>query len=296
MARRKRLDGKVVVITGAARGIGAATARALHARGASVVLVGLEPELLEQLATELGERASWYEADVTDMARLEDVARCVDVCFDGIDVLVANAGIHIIGALETAPVEQIERVLDVNLYGVWRTNRAFLPLLKKRGGYLLNIASQAAALHLPLMGPYAASKAAVEALSNCLRIEMAPSGVQIGCAYFSFIDTDLVRHSFEHPATQQGLPRYIKRVAPLPSAIRAIERAIDRRARTTWAPRGTGLSLRWRTFLQPLVERKLGRDRSLPETLRLARPDAREAPPQDPILGVAVPERDHVAP
>ena len=112
--------------------------------------------------------------------------------------------------------------MNVNLFGVWRTDRAVLPHVIERKGYLLNIASLAAAAHAPLMGPYAASKAGVEGLTDSLRVEMAPTGARAGCAYFGFIDTDLVRASFEQPSTKvmegimpafdsQGVPRLGRR-------------------------------------------------------------------------------------
>ena len=167
--------GRTVFITGAARGIGAAIATRLHAAGANVALVGLEPELLEELAASLGDRAAAFEADVTDFEALQRAVRGTVERFGAIDVAIANAGISYIGRLATAPVQQVERALEVNLMGVWRTDRAVIEQIVARRGYLLNIASLAAASHTPLMGPYSASKAGVEALTNCLRAETAPT-------------------------------------------------------------------------------------------------------------------------
>src|SRR5690606_8055079 len=123
MARRHELAGATVFVTGAARGIGAGAAQRLHARGANVALVGLEPELLERRASELGERALWFEADVTDQGALQRAVEVTVERFGGIDVAIANAGIHTIGSLAGAPVEAVERTLEVNLMGVWRTDR-----------------------------------------------------------------------------------------------------------------------------------------------------------------------------
>jgi NAD(P)-dependent dehydrogenase (short-subunit alcohol dehydrogenase family) len=290
---RKRYDisGRTVLITGAARGIGAQTAVRLHAKGANVALVGLEPELLEALASGLGDRAAWFEADVTDADALERAVQGTLSRFGGLDVAIANAGIHYIGALATAPIEQVERTLDVNLYGVWRTDRAVLGALTERNGYLLNIASLAAASHAPLMGPYAASKAAVEALSDSLRVEMAPAGVAVGCAYFGFIDTDLVRGSFAHPSTQlmsAMLPPGIRKPVPVSVAVDAIERGIERRAARLWAPRYVGSALRMRGVMQPLLERRAVHSRRLAEAVRLADPETGTLEAQDDLLGVAV--------
>ena len=126
------VEGRTVFITGAARGIGAATARRLYAKGANVALVGLEPERLEQNAAELGERAAFFEVDVTDLAALQWAVSATVERFGGIDVAVANAGISYTGALATAPVEQVERTLAVNLLGVWRTDRAVIAEVAKR--------------------------------------------------------------------------------------------------------------------------------------------------------------------
>ena len=200
MARR-RLDvnGRTVFVTGAARGIGGRVAERMHSKGANVALVGLEPDLLEERAAKLGDRAAWFEADVTDTEALERAVKGTIERFGGIDVAVANAGIHTVGSLITAPPEQIERTINVNLFGVWRTDRAVLPYVIERKGYLLNIASLAAAAHAPLMGPYAASKAGVEGLTDSLRVEMAPTGARAGCAYFGFIETDLVKATSSIP-------------------------------------------------------------------------------------------------
>jgi NAD(P)-dependent dehydrogenase (short-subunit alcohol dehydrogenase family) len=268
------IAGRTAFITGAARGIGHATARRLHELGAKVALVGLEPELLEQRANELGARALPIHADVTDLAALEQAVAETVERFGGIDIAIANAGIANVGSWAEAPVEQVERTLAVNLLGVWRTNRAVLPQVTNSKGYLLNIASLAAAGHAPLMGPYAASKAGVEALSNSLRVELAPTGARVGCAYFGFIDTDLVRAGYSQPPSRvmQGMmPAFIRNPQPLEVAVDAIERGVRRRKARIWAPRYVGPALALRGLMQPLTERRLMRSAELPEALQLAR-------------------------
>ena len=287
MSRGERFDvnGRTVFITGAARGIGAGSAERLHARGANVALVGLEPELLEQNAAQLGERAASFEADVTDLDALERAVRATVERFGAIDVAIANAGIAFTGAaLASAPVEQVERTLAVNMLGVWRTDRAVIGQIMQRRGYLLNVASLAAVVHGPLMGPYTSAKAGVEALTDALRVEAAVSGARIGCAYFGFIDTDLVRASFAVPSAQGmtgQMPAFMRNPAPLSVAIDAIERGIERRAPRVWAPRWIGPMLAARGILQPLIER-----RALSESMRIAQATG-EAQAQDPLLGVA---------
>src|ERR1700694_1922760 len=100
------VDGRTVSITGAARGIGAAAAERLHAKGANVALVGLEPERLEENAARLGDRAAFFEADVSDIDALEHAVRGTVERFGAIDVAIANAGIAFTGSLASAPIEQ----------------------------------------------------------------------------------------------------------------------------------------------------------------------------------------------
>ena len=284
------VNGRTVLITGAARGIGKATAERLHGKGANVALVGLEPERLEQNAAQLGDRAIAIEVDVTDFDALRRAVKRTVERFGAIDVGIANAGIAFTGPLATTPVEQVERTLAVNLLGVWRTDRALIEQITQRGGYLLNIASLAAVARSPLMGGYTASKAGVEALSDVLRIETAPSGARVGCAYFGFLDTDLVRAGFAQPSSElmrTGQPGFIANPAPLVKAIDAIERGIERRSARLWAPRWVGPMLAMRGLLQPLLERRALRDGdALADALRVAESSG-EAQSQDPLLGVA---------
>src|SRR4051794_33743045 len=155
------VQGKTIFITGAARGIGAEAARQLRAKGARIALAGLEPELLEQRAAELGGDTAWFEADVSDRDAIEAaVAEAVER-FGGIDVVIANAGVAGGGPVVSMDPDAFETIIDVNLLGVWRTVRASLPHVTARGGYVLPVASLAAALHGPMMSAYAASKAGV---------------------------------------------------------------------------------------------------------------------------------------
>lgn len=286
------LHGRTVFITGAARGIGAEAAVRLHARGANVALVGLEPELLAGVADQLGDRAEVFEADVTDGHALERAVAGTVARFGALDVAIANAGLHFVGALATAPIEQLERELEVNLHGVLRTVRAVLPQVIERRGYVLNVASLAAASHAPLMASYAASKAGVEALTDCLRMELAPTGAKAGCAYFGFIDTDLVRGGLGHPssrAMERVMPGFVRRPVPVSRAVDAIERAVLGRRARVWAPRYVGAALALRGVMQPLLERRAMRDPRVREAVAMAAPDAGHLGGQDPMLGIAVP-------
>jgi NAD(P)-dependent dehydrogenase (short-subunit alcohol dehydrogenase family) len=280
VAERHDVSGKVVLITGPARGIGAEAARQLYAKRAQVALVGLEPELLEQRAQELGPRAAWFEADVTDVGALRQAVEGTVERFGGIDVLIANAGIAPIGTVFSIDPEAFERTIEINLLGVWRTVRVALPHVVERRGYILPIASLAAALHLPLMAHYAATKAGVEAFANALRGELRHTGTKVGVAYFSFIDTDMVRESLDQsPAKllRESTPGPVSGVASVESAGRAIVRAVERRARKAYAPRWVPVPLALRGVLQPLIDKQ--NLAAIEQAVRLAEAEAAESRP-----------------
>ena len=174
---KQELDGRVVFITGPARGIGAALARSLAARGARLGLAGREPEKLAALSAELGPAHRWYECDVTDAASLERAVRSTAEELGGIDVAVANAGIASHGTVAVTPMDALARVIDVNLTGVVRTVHAALPHLVARRGYALLISSAAALAAMPGLAVYAAAKSGVEQFANALRLELAHKGV-----------------------------------------------------------------------------------------------------------------------
>ena len=203
MGRAKELAGQVVVITGAARGLGALVARRLAARNAQVALLGLEPEELASVSASCGPRSRWWEVDVTDERALADIAAGVLEAYERIDVVVANAGIAIGGPFIHSEAGSFTRVIEVNLLGSVATARAFLPALVESKGYLLQVASLAALAPSPMMAAYCASKAGVEAFAHSVRAEVAHHGVGIGVAYLSWTDTDMVRGADADPALRE---------------------------------------------------------------------------------------------
>src|SRR3954471_14977088 len=216
------LAGRRVLITGAARGIGAALARRLHERGARVALSGLEPELLEAVAASCG-GAVWRSGDAADRAQVEASVAAAVGALGGLDVVVANAGVAAQLPLIGGNPAVMERTLAVNVMGVYNTLRAAGPHVSHERGYALAISSLAAALHPPLLGAYSASKAAVEALGDSLRCELRSSGARVGLAYFAELDTDMTHRGFGTEAAKSIAALSLSRVASLEVGIDALE-------------------------------------------------------------------------
>src|SRR5688572_12333531 len=189
----------------------------------------------------------------------------------GLDAAVANAGIAAGGPLRLQSLRSWERVIEINLLGVMYTDRAALPHLERSRGYLLNIASTAAVLRGPGMSAYCSAKAGVEALSDCLRIEMQPYGVDVGVAYFLFLDTDMVNDSErEMPllrrAKSEG-PKFLSRTYPLAPAIDEVVDAIAERRRRVSYPRWFTRALAVRQlFASTMAERATAK--RVPEAMR----------------------------
>jgi NAD(P)-dependent dehydrogenase (short-subunit alcohol dehydrogenase family) len=263
------LRGRRVLITGAARGIGAALAVRLHERGARVGLLGLESEGLEGVARRAGD-APWRPCDVADRAQVDAGVRAIATALGGLDVVVANAGVAAQLPLVGGDPAIFERTLGVNVLGTYYTLRAAGALVSHPRGYALAVASLAAALHLPLMGAYCASKAAVEALGNALRIELRPTGARVGVAYFAEIDTDMTARGFgTRAAALAPSTGPFTKVAPLETAIAALERGIERRARTIAAPGFVGPLLPVRSVVQRVIDLRMRRN--VTEMLAIAR-------------------------
>ncbi len=248
--------GKVVFVTGGARGIGLDAAQRLHARGARVAVVDVDAARAETEAGRLGVRALGLRGDVTDRAQLETTVEQVITSFGRIDVVIANAGI-------APPVESVlngdeaafDRVLDVNLHGVVNTVRATLPALVASGGYLLFVASLYSIVNGALSAPYAMSKTAVEALARSLRVELAGTAVDVGIAYFGFIDTKLLRDTAEKRGVvelRRTLPSFITKPVPVGRAGASIAAGVEARAPRVTAPRWIRLTLPARGLIQYL--------------------------------------------
>jgi NAD(P)-dependent dehydrogenase (short-subunit alcohol dehydrogenase family) len=265
---RYDIAGRVALVTGAARGIGYETARRLHQRGASVALADLEPAAVEAAASRIGPQRTLAAAcDVTDRATVEGVVERAADRFGGVDVVVANAGIAPPPATMRVVDPAIqERVIEVDLLGVWRTVRAGLPQVVQRGGHVVVVASIYAFLNGALGSSYAVSKAGVEQLGRALRIELAPHRASASVAYFGFIDTDMTRVFDTDPILrryQEMMPRVLMRRIPPTTAAEALVRGIERRSPRIVAPRAWRAYSALRGLLNPLLDARMERDERL---------------------------------
>ena len=252
------IGGKVVLITGAAHGIGAATARRLASRGARLALIDVDGAALQRVADEC-RGAWWAPADVTDDAGLRDAVRAAARELGGIDVAVVNAGVAAPGLLRFAAPAAFERTVAVNLTGAWRTLDAALPHLIARRGYALCVGSVAGVAHLPALAAYSVSKAGLEALTDALRLELAHLGVEVGMAYFSWVETALVTGGSPGGRSRAGslaMPP-LHRIHPVADAARVIGDAIEHRRRAVFHPRWLRAVLPARGLLPLILERGL---------------------------------------
>jgi 3-oxoacyl-[acyl-carrier protein] reductase len=184
------LSGKSALVTGASGGIGAAIARALHARGAAVALSGTKVEVLEALRTELGERAVVTPADLADTAAAESLLKQAEDALGQVDILVNNAGLTRDALALRMKDEDWQTVLEVNLTAAFRLARAALRgMMRRRWGRIVGITSITAVTGNPGQANYAAAKAGLIGLSKALAAEVASRGITVNCVAPGFIAT-----------------------------------------------------------------------------------------------------------
>ena len=258
---RTSLSGRVVLITGGASGIGAATAGALLARGAVPVLVDCDSAALASTVDALGGGLLAIAADVARMADCEAAVATALEVHGRIDVVWANAGIASLGPLLLTDPAAWRRCIEVNVFGTFNSVRAALPAVIRQRGYVLATASVSSFAHPPAVSAYAASKAAVEAMCNAWRLELAAHGVGVGTVYASWVQTPMVAEGDLHPAFRRlraTMPAPLRRAIEAPVAAEMISHGIEQRARRIWVP-GWVRWLHWmRAALHtPLAERQL---------------------------------------
>ena len=238
---------RIALITGATAGIGRHAALYLAARGFRVIATGRNAEALAELGVEAEGDLTPLRLDVTDQASIDSAVEVVERITNGhgIDVLVNNAGYGDIAPMETTTDKDLRAVFDTNVFGLMAVTRAFLPRMRERGaGRIVNVSSLGGLFTLPLFGAYNATKHAVESMSDAMRIELRPFGIEV-----SLIEPGPIRTKFSTTSLksveryQDGSPyapvlqrfadltRRTDRMAPGP---RATSRAIHHAAASRW--------------------------------------------------------------
>jgi NAD(P)-dependent dehydrogenase (short-subunit alcohol dehydrogenase family) len=259
------LNGKVALVTGAARGIGFETARQMHLRGASVAVLDLDAAEAREAAERIGARAIGVGADVTDMGAMQAAVADVVEKLGGLDVAVANAGIaqRNFASVRAISGEEWERVFEVDLLGVWRTARAALPQIVERRGQMVVVSSVYAFANGFGNSPYAVAKSGVESLGRALRIELAPHGASATVAYFGWVDTKLVQDAFAQPDADRVRdlsPDFLlKRITP-DEAGAGLVRGIEERAPRVFVPKWWRYVSALRGIVNPLLDRRMETD------------------------------------
>jgi short-subunit dehydrogenase len=253
-----QLGGSSVLLTGASGGIGGAIARALHARGARVVLSGRRADVLERLRAELGAEATVVEADLADAAA---VRRLVERCGQ-LDALVANAGLPASGRIEGFTPEEIDRALDVNLRAPIQLSRALVPGMVERGrGHLLFVSSLSGKIASGRSALYSATKFGLRGFAGGLREDLIGSGVGVTAVYPGFVsDAGMFADA------NVKLPPGVGTVTPAAVADAVVRGIEQERAEIDVAPIG----LRIGGLLWPLAPPALGAVQRRLGSLRLA--------------------------
>lgn len=296
MSTKYNLKGKVVLITGAAGGIGAATARKLHERGALLVLTDTSQHTVDALAAEFDPASVLPLAlDVTDSTATHEVVRRTVVRFGRLDVAFANAGITWRDApatMATCDEHEFERIIEVDLLGVWRTTRAALPQILRSNGQILMTSSIYSFVNGMLNAPYAASKAAVEMLGRSLRAELAGTGATASVLYPGWTATPMAKMALGGNAlatrlVETAYPAFLRRpIQPEEIARVVVEGLTTRKARIMAPARWVPLSLVRGAFnvvadaylehhprLRPLVRELEGTERRTAATSADLRPN-----------------------
>ncbi|XQE65666.1 SDR family NAD(P)-dependent oxidoreductase [Pseudomonas sp. P3C3] len=244
------LRGKVVLITGAAGGIGSATARELYRNGSSLVLTDTSQIAVDTLAQEFNsQNVLPLVFDVTDAEAAKEVVRRAVERFGRLDVAFANAGISWRGVpatLRTCDEAEFRRIIEVDLFGVWNTMRAALPEIVRNRGQVLVTSSIYAYLNGMANAPYAASKAAVESLIRSLRTELGATGASASVLYPGWTETAIAKVAFGGNAiatemNRTALPAFLRRTIPPEQVAQGVVRGLQKRqpriaVPARWAP------------------------------------------------------------
>lgn len=188
------LNGRVALVTGAARGQGEAEARLLVERGARVLLGDVLHDECTAVAASLGDAAMAVELDVTDAAQWARAIDASTTAFGGLDILVNNAGILAAGSIESTTEDDYMRVVEVNQLGCFLGMKAAIPALRRRGrGAIVNVSSIAGLTGVAGMAAYASTKWAIRGLTKVAALELGPDGIRVNSVHPGSIDTPMTR-------------------------------------------------------------------------------------------------------
>jgi len=251
MAGTESISGRVVAITGGARGIGLAIAQSVAQRGGRVAVGDIDGAAAERAAEALGERAVGMQLDVTDRESFERFLDSTSEALGPLDVLVNNAGVMIVGPFAGADPAAAARVMDVNVDGVIQGTRLAIPRLRERGGgQIVNVISGAAWVAPPALATYAASKHAVKGFSDAVREELHGDRIELTAVYPNLVRTELAVGT--KPA-RGG--RWIE-----PNEVgEAVAAAIERPRAEVFIPRWIAGVLRFQAALPPRARDAIGR-------------------------------------
>ncbi|MCS7248379.1 MAG: SDR family oxidoreductase [Anaerolineales bacterium] len=209
---------KVVIVTGGSKGIGEATAWAFAEQGAAVAIVDTDRGSGEELSRKMrdkGYQALFVETDITKEAQVQSMIQKVLDEWGRLDVLVNNAGIYLQGDVEQTSLEQWQRVLDVNITGMFLCTKYAIPALLKNGGVVVNVASEAGLVGIKGQVVYNVSKGAVIAFTRSCAVDYASKGVRFNCVCPGTTDTPLVREAVNRSPDPAAARRHLEEIRPL---------------------------------------------------------------------------------
>jgi short-subunit dehydrogenase len=214
----KKVDGKVIIVTGATAGIGLATARLLAQHGAKVALVARSTEVLEKLVEEIPDSFA-VQTDMTDETDIKEMIHKVHQHFGRIDVLVNNAGQGLYGAIENVDIEHYKQIFQLNVVGPLVAMQRVIPLMRAQGGgHILNISSLVSKNYFPMLGAYASTKYALNCISLTARTELEKDNIIVNVMHPGMTATEFGKNSYKSDEGAQQMESRFRDTMPAPDS------------------------------------------------------------------------------